>query len=138
MEAVSILDEDQCWNLLSESVFGRLAISVDGEPEIFPVNACASDGKIYFRSGEGTKLAEIAVNNRVVFETDGFTSRIGWSVVAKGRARILTGTKEILEADKLPLKPWVPTLKMNYVEITPDEVTGRRFKFGDEPDRYSV
>ena len=138
MEAITVLDADQCWNLLSESVFGRLALSVDGEPEIFPVNAYAHDGKILFRTGEGTKLSEIAVNGRVAFETDGFTSKIGWSVVAKGTARILTGTKEIQEADQLPLKPWVPTLKMNYVEIDVAEITGRRFKFGPEPDRYPV
>lgn len=138
MEPITILDADQCWNLLSESVFGRLALSVDGEPEIFPINAYAADGKVLFRTGEGTKLSEIAVNGRVAFETDGFTSKIGWSVVAKGTARILTGTSEIAEADKLPLKPWVPTLKMNYVVIDVEEITGRRFKFGPEPDRYPV
>lgn len=138
MESIAILDADQCWNLLAESVFGRLALSVEGEPEIFPINAYAHDGKILFRTGEGTKLSEIAVNGRVAFETDGFTSKIGWSVVAKGTARILTGTSEIQAADQLPLKPWVPTLKMNYVEIDVQEVSGRRFKFGPEPDRYPV
>lgn len=138
MEAITVLDEEQCWNLLSESVMGRLALSIAGEPEIFPINAYAHDGKILFRTGEGTKLSEVAVNARVAFETDGFTSKIGWSVVAKGRARILTGTHEIAEADQLPLKPWVPTLKMNCVEIDVEEITGRRFKFGPEPDRYPV
>ncbi|GAA4748662.1 pyridoxamine 5'-phosphate oxidase family protein [Gordonia alkaliphila] len=138
MEEITVLDEAQCWNLLSESVMGRLALSVDGEPEIFPINAYAHDGKILFRTGEGTKLSEIAVNGRVAFETDGFTSKIGWSVVAKGRARILTSTHEIMDADQLPLKPWVPTLKMNYVEIDVEEISGRRFKFGAEPDRYPV
>ena len=138
MEAITVLDEDQCWNLLTESVMGRLALSVDGEPEIFPINAYAREGKILFRTGEGTKLSEIAVNGRVAFETDGFTSKIGWSVVAKGTARILTGTNEIQQADQLPLKPWVPTLKMNYVEIDVTEISGRRFHFGPEPDRYPV
>ncbi|MFC0315728.1 pyridoxamine 5'-phosphate oxidase family protein [Gordonia phosphorivorans] len=138
MEEITVLDEEQCWNLLSESVMGRLALSVAGEPEIFPINAYAHDGKILFRTGEGTKLTEVAVNTRVAFETDGFTSKIGWSVVAKGRARILTGTQEIMDADQLPLKPWVPTLKMNYVEIDVEEISGRRFRFGPEPDRYPV
>ncbi|MFT3714667.1 MAG: pyridoxamine 5'-phosphate oxidase family protein [Gordonia sp. (in: high G+C Gram-positive bacteria)] len=138
MDEITVLDEDQCWNLLSEAVFGRLALSIDGEPEIFPINAYAADGKIYFRSAEGTKLSEIAVNGRVAFETDGFTSKVGWSVVAKGQARILTGTREIQEADKLPLTPWVPTLKMNYIVLDVSEITGRRFRFGPEPDRYPV
>ncbi|MFT4086662.1 MAG: pyridoxamine 5'-phosphate oxidase family protein [Gordonia sp. (in: high G+C Gram-positive bacteria)] len=138
MDPVQRLEEDQCWNMLNETVFGRLALSVDGEPEIFPLNIHATGGKIYFRTGEGTKLAEIAVNGRVAFETDGFTSRVGWSVVAKGTARILTGSREILEADELPLKPWVPTLKTNYVVIDVEEISGRRFAFGPEPDRLPV
>lgn len=138
MDEISILDHDQCWNLLSESVMGRLALSVNGEPEIFPINAYAYDGKILFRTGEGTKLSELAVNGRCAFETDGFTSKIGWSVVAKGTARVLTGTQEIMDADKLPLKPWIPTVKLNYVVIDVEEITGRRFKFGPEPDRYPV
>lgn len=138
MEAVQRLDETQCWNLLKESVFGRVALSVGGEPEIFPLNIYATKGKIYFRTAEGTKLAEIAVDGRIAFETDGFTSRVGWSVVAKGRARILRGSQEILAADELPLKPWVPTVKTNYVEIDVQEISGRRFAFGPEPDRAAV
>ena len=42
----------------------------------------------------------------------------------------------IQEADELPLKPWLPTLKYNYVEITPEEISGRRFQLGEEPERY--
>jgi hypothetical protein len=43
---------------------------------------------------------------------------------------------EIEEANELPLRPLVPTLKYIYVEVTPTEVTGRRFHLGPEPERY--
>jgi len=90
------------------------------------------------RSGEGTKLSELAVNSRVAFEADGHTDADGWSVVAKGTARILVSPREIGVADQLPLRPWIATMKNNYVGITVDSITARRFEFGREPERYPV
>ena len=48
------------------------------------------------------------------------------SVVVHGRARKLE-EDEAHRADNLPLRPWVPTLKYNVVEIEPTSLTGRRF-----------
>ena len=42
------------------------------------------------------------------------------------------------EADALPLKPWIPTLKYNYVRIVPTSLSGRSFQRGEEPDRYGI
>ena len=90
-----------------------------------------------FRStAEGSKLFTVSINDRVLFEADDHTEDKAWSVIVKGRARILQRTDEIQEADELPLKPWLPTLKYNYVEITPEEISGRRFQLGEEPERY--
>jgi len=36
--ATLILSETECWNLLGSIALGRLVTSVDGQPEIFPVN----------------------------------------------------------------------------------------------------
>lgn len=57
-------------------------------------------------------------------------------MVLKGTARVIESQSEIDEADKLPLKPWIPTRKYTYVEITPTRVRGRHFELGDEPERY--
>jgi nitroimidazol reductase NimA-like FMN-containing flavoprotein (pyridoxamine 5'-phosphate oxidase superfamily) len=76
----------------------------------------------------------LVVNDLVVFEVDDFTSTDAWSVVLKGHARILEGSDEIIAADALALRPWVPTLKRNYVRILPDEITGRSFERTEEPD----
>lgn len=134
-DAVTAMTDDQAWQLLSGTVFGRLAVSVDDRPEIFPVNVHVDGGTILLRTSEGTKLASMAVNDRVCFETDAFTSRVGWSIVAKGSARILTSPDEIIAADRAPLRPWIPTLKTVYVEIAVDGISGRRFAIGSEPER---
>lgn len=131
-EPVEILSEARSWKLLEGSVLGRLALCVDGNPELFPLNAYAADGKILFHTSPGTKLRELVVNDRAVFETDAFTSRSGWSVVAKGRARVLTDAAEIAAAQASPLRAWIPTEKTAYVQLDVDEITGRRFVFGVE------
>ncbi|ALG84243.1 pyridoxamine 5'-phosphate oxidase family protein [Gordonia phthalatica] len=134
-DAVEKLSPEQSWELLEGSVLGRLAVCVDGKPDIFPLNIYAADGKILFRTAEGTKLAELACNDNAVIETDSFTSRIGWSVVAKGRARTLVDSAEIEAADRSPLRPWVSGTKTTYVEIDVASISGRRFIFGPDPDR---
>jgi nitroimidazol reductase NimA-like FMN-containing flavoprotein (pyridoxamine 5'-phosphate oxidase superfamily) len=133
---VQNLTDDECWDLLISSSFGRLAMSISGEPDIYPVNFVTADSRLVFRTAEGTKLLELTVNNRVAFEIDGIGRSEAWSVVARGEARILDKQAEIEAADQLPLRPLIPTLKYIYVEITPTRVTGRRFQLGPEPDRY--
>lgn len=128
----------EAWALLASSDVGRIALSVGGQPDIFPINYFAGDGRVLMRTAEGTKLAELAVNGKVAFEADAYNDDGGWSVVVKGSARILTTLAEIAKADEAPLRPLIPTLKYNYIEIVPDEVSARRFEFGPEPERYPV
>jgi len=133
---IRILNADESWNALLSASLGRLAVSVGGVPDIFPVNFVAADRRLFFRTAEGTKLLELTINNRVAFETDGVGQDEAWSVVVKGTASIVDKQTEIDAADQLPLHPLIPTLKYIYVEITPTEMQGRRFTLGPEPDRY--
>ena len=133
---VQNLTQDECWDLLISSSFGRLAMSISGEPDIYPVNFVSADRRLVFRTAEGTKLLELTVNNRVAFEIDGIGRSEAWSVVVRGEARVLEKQAEIEAADQLPLRPLIPTLKYIYVEITPTKISGRRFQLGPEPDRY--
>ncbi|MCV7222698.1 pyridoxamine 5'-phosphate oxidase family protein [Mycolicibacterium elephantis] len=137
LEPVSILSESDCWNLLSSVSLGRLVTSVDGQPEIFPVNFVTQRRTILFRTAEGTKLVSAAINNRVLFEADGHDLTEGWSVIVKGSARILRTGEELAEAQHAQLLPWTATVKRHYVRIRPLSVTGRRFVFGAEPDSLS-
>ncbi|CAQ04483.1 pyridoxamine 5'-phosphate oxidase family protein [Corynebacterium urealyticum] len=133
---IEILKEDEALELMGDQQLGRLVVRIKDDFDIYPLNYVVNEGKIYFRTAEGSKLFTVSINERVLFEADDHTEDKAWSVIVKGRARILQRTDEIQEADELPLKPWLPTLKYNYVEITPEEISGRRFQLGEEPERY--
>ncbi len=127
---VSILPVSECWDLLEGMALGRLVTSVDGQPEIFPVNYAVQRRTVLFRTAEGTKLVSTAINHHVLFEVDDHNVAEGWSVIVKGRARSLRTYEEIEEAERAQVLPWVSSEKSHYVRIVPETVTGRRFKFG--------
>ncbi|AGE36100.1 MULTISPECIES: pyridoxamine 5'-phosphate oxidase family protein [Corynebacterium] len=133
---IEILKEDEALELMGNQQLGRLVVRIKDDFDIYPLNYVVNEGKIYFRTAEGSKLFTVSINERVLFEADDHTEDKAWSVIVKGSARILQKTDEIQKADELPLKPWLPTLKYNYVEITPEEISGRRFQLGEEPERY--
>jgi len=56
-DGATILPERECWDLLEGVTLGRLVTSVDGRPEIFPVNYVVQPRTILLRTAEGTKLA---------------------------------------------------------------------------------
>ncbi|WP_394248097.1 pyridoxamine 5'-phosphate oxidase family protein [Arthrobacter pityocampae] len=132
----TVLSEAEAWDRLKHCEYGRLAVSVMGEPDIYPLNFVAHNGALFMRTNPGTKLAELTVNERVAFEMDEVHGDEAWSVVLKGTARVIVAQSEVDEADTLPLKPWIPTRKYTYVEITPTYIQGRHFELGDEPERY--
>lgn len=134
-EPITILSESESWNLLASVALGRLVTSVDGQPEIFPVNFVVQRRTVLFRTAEGTKLVSAAINNRVLFEADDHNVVEGWSVIVKGTARTLRTDEEIEDAERAQLLPWTATAKQHYVRVLPSAITGRRFRFGSEPDR---
>ncbi|MGE2716408.1 pyridoxamine 5'-phosphate oxidase family protein [Mycolicibacterium litorale] len=131
---VTVLTEDESWSLLSSMTLGRLAISVRGQPDIFPVNFVVQRHTIVIRTAEGTKLAAAMTNGQVAFEADDHNAEQAWSVVVKGRAKVLMYADEIAEAERAQVLPWTATTKRRFLRITPTEITGRRFRFGGEPD----
>ena len=137
IEPVAILSASESWDLLSGVALGRLVTSVDGEPEIFPVNFVVQDRTVLFRTAEGTKLVSSAINDRVLFEADDHGIEEGWSVIVRGTARMVRTDEEIQRADRAQLLPWTATSKQHYVRVLPTSVTGRRFHFGPEPERES-
>jgi nitroimidazol reductase NimA-like FMN-containing flavoprotein (pyridoxamine 5'-phosphate oxidase superfamily) len=135
-DPILVLDEEQCWKLLENTQHGRLVVSAAGETDVFPINCRAQNGVLLLRTAPGTKLAELTVNENVVFQADGILEDEAWSVVVKGKARVLDQSTEIAAAEALNLKSWVPTLKDIYVEIKPSRVSGRHFNFGEQPEAF--
>lgn len=126
--APRILTETECWQLLDQEEFGRLAYHLADEVHIAPVNYAADRGRVVFRTAEGSKLLGVVMNEDVAFEVDRIDdeAECAWSVIARGRARILEG-QEHRDADNLRLRPWTASDKHNVVAIDVEEVTGRRF-----------
>jgi nitroimidazol reductase NimA-like FMN-containing flavoprotein (pyridoxamine 5'-phosphate oxidase superfamily) len=102
-ESITILSENESWNLLAGVALGRLVTNVDDQPEIFPVNFVVQNRTVLFRTGEGTKLISSAINKRVLFEADDHNVAEGWSVIVKGVARTLRTDDEIQAGGARPV-----------------------------------
>jgi uncharacterized protein len=90
---------------------------------------------VLFRTAEGTKPLSVVIDKHVAFEADSHSLDEGWSVIVQGTAEVLSTSAQINEADRAGLRPWVATLKLRYVRIHAASISGRRFRFGSEPDR---
>ncbi len=125
---VEILTAEQCWKLLTETSVGRLAVSVDGRPDVFPLNYQVDGKSLIFRTGHGTKVDAIHADARVAMEADAVSAEFGiaWSVVVKGRAEITTSASEELNSTVRGLFPWQGVGKENLIVVVPETVSGRR------------
>ncbi|MBT8163573.1 MULTISPECIES: pyridoxamine 5'-phosphate oxidase family protein [Arthrobacter] len=132
---VVVLGAARSWDLLAGLEFGRLAVSVGDQPEIFPINFLAHDGVVLFRTAQLSKLVSLTINRYVALETDGFIADATWSVIMKRTAGSLQREIDIEALTRLPLRSWIPTIKYIFIEITPEQITGSRFARGPEPWR---
>lgn len=130
---VEQLPVDSCWALLRTTTVGRLAVWVEGHPDIFPLNYAVDRGTVVFRTGEGTKVLGALSGTPVALEADGYDASTdrAWSVVVKGRARTITEVHDLMDTVDLPLFPWQSGDKGRFIRVVPGEVTGRRFPVAD-------
>ena len=135
---VTEFDEAECWNRLATQDVGRIVTHVGDVIDIFPVNYVVEGASIVLRTAEGTKLVELVITEEVLFEADAHSNAEAWSVVLRGTARRLETEAEIADAERLPLRPYLPTVKRIFVRIEPGSVSGRGFQVGPEPDRNGV
>lgn len=122
------LTEDLCWSLLSRKHVGRLAVAIEGKPDIFPVNYQVDEETIVIKTAPGLKLAAAVLGEGVAFEVDALDEfhHAGWSVVVRGVATEIENLEELLEADRLIIEPWARGPKSRYLRILPEHVAGRR------------
>jgi len=131
----AVLSENECWVRLGTQEVGRLVTSVGEVIDVVPINFVLDGRSLVFRTAAGSKLVELTINSSVLFEVDEVGETEGWSVVARGTARALEQEDEVLAAERLPLRPFVSTLKPTFVRIDIESLTGRAYEFGPEPRR---
>jgi nitroimidazol reductase NimA-like FMN-containing flavoprotein (pyridoxamine 5'-phosphate oxidase superfamily) len=137
-DSITPMSENEAWAFLAEHTYGRLALTILGQPEIFPVNYAVSGTHVLFRTAEGTKLLGVVMDSKVAFEVDQVHADGATSVVVKGVATRIESQEELEALDLQDLHSWLPTLKYNLVAIKVAEISGRRFRFGPEPDLTPV
>ncbi|GAA4285633.1 pyridoxamine 5'-phosphate oxidase family protein [Brevibacterium daeguense] len=128
------IPEQESLQLLTQKDVGRLVFRVGDDIEIFPINYHADGRELTFRSAPGTKLAGSIIAGRAIFEVDDIGEDEVWSVIVRGSVRLLDTAAEISAAEELELQPLVPTVKRFFVRLDVDEVSGRRFHRGPEPE----
>lgn len=124
------LSRDECLELLRKGSVGRLAVVIDGQPHILPLNYAADEkGVIVFRTADLTAASKADLAH-VAFEIDEIdvARRQGWSVAVHGFGLRID---DAIDRDsqrylRLPVHPWVPGQRDRWFKITPAEITGRR------------
>lgn len=137
-DAITEMTGNEPWDFIADRSFGRMALTILGQPEIFPVNYSLVGRKLVFRTAEGTKLMGVLLDSHVAFEVDEVEADRATSVVLKGTAHKIETQADLDKFDLSHLHSWVPTLKYNLVVIDVKEITGRRFRFGPEPELTPV
>lgn len=124
-EGLELLDEDECRRLLETRSVGRVGMTVNGLPAIFPVNYRMVGDSIVFATGPGLKLAAATANQTLAFEVDDVdeATHLGWSVLVVGEASELDApTRQLCAA----MDPWAGGDRRHLVRIATDLISGRR------------
>jgi uncharacterized protein len=125
------IPEAECLEILGQHSLGRIAIVVDGQPQIFPVNYAMSDRIITLRTAAGSKLSH-APTSKVCFEIDEYDSSagVGWSVMVLGIAVDATNAFDDVSWAARAVEAWplAPGAKPYRIAIEPRKITGRRFR----------
>ena len=125
------IPEAECLEILARRTLGRIAIVIDGQPQIFPVNYAVNGRIIAVRTAAGSKLS-YAPGSRVAFEIDEYhpSAGVGWSVMVQGVAVDATdGFDDVSWAARgVAPRPLAPGPKPYRIAIQPSKITGRRFR----------
>jgi uncharacterized protein len=128
---------EDCADLLASATLGRLAVVVDGRPEIFPVNHLydRDSGSVIFPADIGTDLHAVLSSSWVAFEADGVAAdgSRGWSVLVVGRAEEIVDGDLIAELSTEQERLWRTGATARWIRVVPSKVTGRRICAADRP-----
>jgi uncharacterized protein len=126
---MEILSDEACIDLLRAVPVGRVAVTIDALPAIFPINFAVVEGAVVFRTLPGTKLAGATAGTVVAFEADSFEAdgRTGWSVMVQGKTGEVTDLAYLRAVDSASLDAWaVDGVADHVVRIEPHRISGRR------------
>lgn len=133
MKDIVDLAYQDCVNLLSAGVVGRVGLATDEGPEILPVNYALAGNAIVFRTVPYGRIAEYAADREICFEVDhvDYDRHQGWSVLASGHGKPVEDHEEIqLIREVWDPRPWASGQRILYIKLEWRVISGRRI--GDE------
>jgi uncharacterized protein len=124
------LDRAESMRLLATAQVGRLIFTVNSLPAVRLMNFAVVDGLIVLRTAADTTVARKVDDAIVAFEVDDLDAATssGWSVVVTGRATRVTDPESIARYQAVPLVPWAPGERDQFVTITTEVVEGRQVR----------
>jgi nitroimidazol reductase NimA-like FMN-containing flavoprotein (pyridoxamine 5'-phosphate oxidase superfamily) len=130
---------EECLDLLSRGVVGRVAMATPMGPRIVPVNYAMYEDTIVFRTTPYSELGTYGWNTDLAFEIDhlDYDRHQGWSVVAIGRAELVEDPLDLqdIRANWDPT-PWAGGRRHLYIRLRWRDITGRWV--GKDWDRGSM
>jgi nitroimidazol reductase NimA-like FMN-containing flavoprotein (pyridoxamine 5'-phosphate oxidase superfamily) len=128
---VQAMSDSESLDALANATIGRVALVVDGAPEVIPATYVLDGDMVVFRSGDETLLAHAGMA-KVAFQVDHIdeTSHTGSSVVVHGYLYDITDTMDATSERlrRRPLVTWAPTPRDRWFEIRPYRIAGRRLR----------
>lgn len=122
---LDLIATDECVELLRGHSFGRVGVTIAGDPVVLPVFYALVDGEVVFRTDPGTKLIAAVLETRVAFEVDDAAG--GWSVLVVGRAHEMRSPARVLAGAQAQLDGYWPSgERERIVRIEIEKITGRR------------
>lgn len=130
------LSPEECKELLSAGLVGRVAICTPIGPHVVPVNYGVVEDSVVLRTSPYSVLGSHARGTILALEVDQFDyeRRHGWSVVARGRAEAVTNAEELTRIRTVwESQAWAAGQRNLYLRFRWAELTGRRLGTGWSP-----
>ena len=123
------LDRRACRDLRASVAVGRVAMATPVGPRIIPVSYSLHGDAIVFRTAPYSELSTYGWDTELAFEVDDldYETREGWSVVAVGRAHLVSDPDEVqrIRHEGQP-HPWAPGTRNLHVALAWRHLTGVR------------
>jgi uncharacterized protein len=125
---VTRLERDECIWLLSQSSFGRLAVSIGAIPAIRSIKFAVAGDHVVFRLAPSSALCR-AASGVVAFQADHYEPETmqSWSVSVTDHCLEVLDESLLAELRTLPLDPWAPEDAADrFFRIALEKVRGER------------
>jgi hypothetical protein len=122
------LDRAESLRLLASVPVGRLILTVGALPTVRPMNFAVIDDRIVLRTAADSAISRGVDQAVVAFEADQLDGDkgTGWSVTVTGRATHVTDAEAISRYRAVPLAPWAPGDREQFVTISTELIEGRQ------------